>query len=148
MQDGTIAGSRPRTRGKVSPPEKHGACYRLDCPDCDFRRYYTYHSQAITHQKRHGCPNCDRMVAVRRIEVPITQPLNQRVATDDGVIVATAPATDRIGTFSPHADLPKKELDWFFLALDRAGYFVDEQESEHSPTGSSYVIRGGDSPPR
>lgn len=55
---------------------KSSTRWRVRCPDCGFSKTYQNHADASSHQRRHACQNCDRMLGVSPV---------QGVATDGGV---------------------------------------------------------------
>jgi len=85
MSYGTDTGSTPRTKVVESPAEKSAVRsrteYRVRCPDCNFSKRYDSYADATSHQCRHSCPHCDRMLGLS--EVP-------RRTTEDSLDAAAA----------------------------------------------------------
>ncbi|MDQ2072699.1 hypothetical protein RBH20_09145 [Haloarcula sp. H-GB4] len=127
MSYGTDTGSTPRTEVVESPAQKSAVRprteYRVRCPDCKFSKRFDSYADATSHQRRHSCPHCDRMVGLS--EVP-----NQRrnESLDAAEAVAAACEARRELLIDGPAPSVSEILD--AMGRDGDGYPLGEKPAE------------------
>lgn len=71
MSYGTDTGATPRTSSVALPAEKpavrRSTEFRVRCPDCGFSKRFDSYADATSHQRRHSCPRCNRMLGLSEV---------------------------------------------------------------------------------